>query len=219
MNRADTYAAFARLFCPAPGDPDAETLLRAIPGGDSVPELRPRTVAGEHLRVFGPTLAGKAPPYETSYGSPHVFQQTQQLADLGGFYAAFGLRTPSIERADHVSIELEFMQYLLAREEDARRRGDAEQEEIALDAQRKFLAEHLGRWCGAFAVRAQELDSEFYARLARLLHVFVQSEIERLGAVPVAVSSTEIVQAPTPEAEDGLCGSCDLSELEQGGPA
>src|SRR5262249_3835122 len=70
----------------------------------------------EYQRVFGLVLARECPPYETEYhSSAEPFFRSQQLADIAGFYRAFGLETSQAEpeRLDHLALELEFLAVLL----------------------------------------------------------------------------------------------------------
>ena len=71
-------------------------------------------LASEYTRSFGHTLSTECPPYEAQYEYPHVFQQTQGLADIAGSYRAFGLQVSNSagERLDHITVELEFMSFL-----------------------------------------------------------------------------------------------------------
>jgi TorA maturation chaperone TorD len=77
-----------------------------------------------HRRLFGHTVRGEVPAYETEYGDEALFQQPQELSDLGGFMQAFGLklRPDAHERIDHVSCECEFLAFLGYKEAFARRR-------------------------------------------------------------------------------------------------
>ena len=43
-----------------------------------------------HHRLFGHTARGSVSPYETEYGQDALFQQPQEMGDLGGFLKAFG---------------------------------------------------------------------------------------------------------------------------------
>ena len=110
---------------------------------------------GEHERVFGHSVHSAAPPYELEYGEEHSHRQPQELGDIAAFYAAFGLRlSPAAhERADHIVTECDFMQYLLYKWACALDEGTAEQATVCETAARQFLAEHLGRWGVAFALR------------------------------------------------------------------
>ncbi len=132
--------------------PDGELLaaseaLVADPGR-SIGEAR-----SAHRRLFGHTLRGRVCPYECEYGRRPLLQQAQELADLAGFYRAFGLRPSRLrhERPDHVACELEFLEFLSVKEALALERRDGESGEITRQAVRRLLREHLGRFGRAFA--------------------------------------------------------------------
>ena len=87
-------------------------------------------IRAEYDRVFGLVIPKECPPYETEYyPTSQAFQRSQQLADIAGFYRAFGLEPSSAnpERPDHITLELEFMAFLLTKKRlaaatDGRRR-------------------------------------------------------------------------------------------------
>jgi nitrate reductase assembly molybdenum cofactor insertion protein NarJ len=108
------------------------------------------SLQSEHRRIFG--LTGSL-CYETEFGLPHEFRQVQELADITGFYQAFGFKMGGNvrERPDHISVEIEFMYLLALKEAYAIVNGTKKQVEICVDAQKAFLEEHLGRWIGLFA--------------------------------------------------------------------
>ena len=110
------------------------------------------------VACFGHTVRGDCPMNEIEYGDIKAdpLFQPHRLADLGAFYAAFGLEmTPdAAERQDHISIELEFMSVLAAKEAYAlEHQLDDEHAAVCREAQKKFLREHLGRWTPAFSRR------------------------------------------------------------------
>jgi len=134
--------------------------------------------------LFGHTVRGTVPPYETEYGNEALFQQPQELADLVGFYHAFGLAVKSgeHERPDHISCECEFLTFLAMKEAYALEHQETEMLEQTRNAQLLFLKDHLGRFLPSFAARlARENPCGFYGALAELCLRFVSQESVRLG--------------------------------------
>lgn len=172
----------------------------------------------EHRRVFG--LVGSQ-CYETEFGLPHEFRQSQELADLAGFYQAFGFRMGGKvrERPDHIAVELEFMYLLCLKEAYAAMHATPEKVEICREAQGAFLRDHLGSWIEALAASLQLVsgakDHDFwgespYLALARLAADFVRSDAERLGVTIEARSLTRTT--PTPLPSDLSCEGCLAAE-------
>lgn len=189
---------------------------RYFPEGYS--HLTLEELRAEHRRVFG--LVGSQ-CYETEFGLPHEFRQSQELADLAGFYQAFGFRMGGKvrERPDHIAVELEFMYLLCLKEAYADVHGLGEQVEIARHAQAAFLKDHLGTWIEAFAASlllasghagAPDVEPGPYHLLARLAAAFVRSDAERLGVTIEARSITKT--APTPHPIDLACEGCLAAE-------
>ena len=170
--------------------------------------------------VFGLLSSKECPPYETSY-YPQTFSvfRSQKVADVAGFYQAFGVE-PSRdkpERHDHLALELEFMAWLIAKEQNA---PDEEKAEITREAQRKFFEDHLAWWVPAFALALRRKAdgvsgpgdlaapaTSLLGELGRLLAAFVQVERRLLNIKP----PTELV-APkdTDGAETPECEGCEL---------
>ena len=178
--------------------------------------------ASAYLTCFGHTVRGDCPMNEIEYGDIKAdpLFQPHRLSDLGAFFAAFGLElTPdAAERIDHVSIELEFMSVLAAKEAHAlehKFEGDA----LATlrDAQKKFLREHLGRWTPAFARRlARMADGTVLGALARFLGEFIKLDCARLK---VPVGSEDLLLRPVDDAAERICDSCGIHGLSPGAAA
>jgi DMSO reductase family type II enzyme chaperone len=189
---------------------DAERLsgsVRALADADT----RLVTLAPAHERLFGHTVRGEVSPYETEYGADELFLQPRELADLGGFYAAFGLAVArdGRERPDHVCCECEFLMFLARKEAVARERGDALVEEETRRATRLFLRDHLGRFVPALAARLERADpGGFYGALGALARAFLARECEAFYVLagPEALGLRSPVEDRTPMA----CGSCPL---------
>jgi TorA maturation chaperone TorD len=175
----------------APGEEPAERLDLA----PLVAALRePRaSLVEDHTRVFGLVVSQHCPPYEVQY-CPQTFSvyRSQRMADIAGFYRAFGVTTgrDAPERVDHVACELEFLAWLVAKERHARARAGevwAERVAVCRDAQRDFVAEHLSWWVPAFAAalgeRARTLEppAPLHSALARALAPLVAVERAVLG--------------------------------------
>lgn len=163
----------------------------------------------EYLRVFSYTISQECPPYETQYGSKHIFQQTQAMSDIAGFYRAFGLEESRQrpERCDHISLELEFMYFLIYKQAHALSQKELTRAEICREAEHKFFAEHVGRWVPSFTMLLERKAEEGYLHdLACFTRVFFRAESDYLGLYPVPLPQMEKVFYPPP-AEEG-CFSC-----------
>ncbi len=134
--------------------------------------------------LFGHTVRGAVPPYETEYGEDSLFQPPQEMSDLGGFYHAFGLtlQPSEHERIDHLACECEFLLFLARKEAHALLQADADMLKETRRATRLFLRDHLGRWAPAFGWKlAREDRGGFYGALGELLVAFVTHECARVG--------------------------------------
>jgi len=183
----------------APGEAPAESLdLTALAEAFQVPRER---LIEDHTRVFGLVVSKECPPYEAEYAQPHIFQKTQCLADVAGFYRAFGLQlaTDFHDRPDHVSAELEFMEFLCFKEIHGTERHPEARLAVGREAQVKFLGEHLGRWVFAFCRRLQDKAAgTHYRPLAALLRVFAASELRARGFDPAEVAGPDRLEQETP---------------------
>jgi TorA maturation chaperone TorD len=129
--------------------------------------------------LFGHAVRGQCPTYEMEYGRNEIIRQASDLADLAGFYRAFGLEISggANGRPDHIATECEFMSALCLKEAHAYSQGDKQNADICLDAQRTFLRDHLARWLPALAHRIREADPDgLFTALARFADTFVAAE-------------------------------------------
>ena len=174
----------------------------------------------EYWRVFGHTTRGLVCACETEYGDDNKFQQPNQLADISGYYLAFGLMPPSASevRQDHVACECEFMEFLNLKEAHFMEAGEGTpQAEDTLaatrQAQRTFLRDHLGYFGRGFASRLATGGGYFGAWGALFLR-FLEGECARLG---VAAGPAELPVRP--ELSDDVpmaCGSVsDLIQIQR----
>lgn len=177
----------------------------------------------EYDRIFGLVVAKECPPYETEYyPAGETFQRSQQLADIAGFYLAFGLQpsSSSPERPDHLALELEFMAHLLMKARlaisgedrpgigsDGNASGPEERAMICEDAAHKFFQDHLAWWVPAFAKGlAHKAGGGIYATLARTLAAWIPIERARMS-IPSPRHPVQAVLIERPE-EQGGCEGC-----------
>jgi TorA maturation chaperone TorD len=187
------------------GELPAEALdLRPLLAGCA----RPRgDLAAEYERVFGLVPCRECPPLETEYlTTTEPFFRAQQLADVAGFYRAFGLE-PSRdhrERPDHLVLELEFVAILLAKQRLAQ--GD-DQSAVCGEAATAFLRDHLIWWAPSFAggLRRKACGT-FYPAAANALAALLTFERGRIGLEPprLPIRATPI----EPPEEQAGCASC-----------
>ena len=179
----------------------------------AVPDAAALSASFWHL--FGHTTRGLICACETEYGPDNGFHQPQQLADIAGYYFAFGLHPVAATdtRADHIACECEFMDFLSRKQAHLLDRSDAgadvsETLEVTEIAERSFLREHIGRFGRAFAARvATEAGDGYFGALGRLLLAFVDAECARVGveAGPVDL----IVRPDEPDETPMACGTAD----------
>jgi len=78
---------------------------------------------------------------------------------------------------DHISVELEFMQQLTAREEQTWEDADTEGAVYCRNIQKKFIEEHLVPWIPVFCEKViQRAELPFYKEIAALTRKFIEFE-------------------------------------------
>lgn len=167
-----------------------------------------------YQRIVGHTISKECPLFETQYGAAHVYQQTHELADIQGFYKAFGLEISDIEkeRCDHISVELEFMHFLLYKQAYAAENHGDEKVQICVDAQKKFLKEHVGKWVPLFAVLfARKAGEGFFYALSALTKEFMRLEMKLMDVKTEMFKETDLNQEAVAGAPDE-CLSCASSD-------
>jgi TorA maturation chaperone TorD len=172
---------------------ETSELLPAVSRLIELTSMSEQDLADACAPLFG-HARGEVSPYETDYGAPGAYQQPHQMADVTGFYLAFGVtpRARVDQRADHVACECEFLE-LLARKEAFLLAGggadlsdDARRETLdaVRTAARSFLREHLGRFGRAVATRLTRQPEALPAAVGELLLAFLDRECRRLGVPP-----------------------------------
>jgi TorA maturation chaperone TorD len=157
---------------------------------------------------FGHTAHAKVPAYEIEYGEEHSHRQPQELSDIASFYNAFGLKASDRlrERVDHVSVECEFMFFLLYKTAYALACDGEEKAAVCEQACRAFLSNHLSRWLPAFARRlARMTDHALMRSVAELATAWMSEECRLLE---IKIGDEELGIRPVQEKEEAGCVSC-----------
>jgi TorA maturation chaperone TorD len=154
--------------------------------------------------VFPHVDSGDCPSHETAYTAQNVFQETEDMSDLAGFFRAFGLELAEHQRPDHIGVELEFMYALTYKEGYALLHHGGDKARLCRVVQRKFMEDHLGRWAPHFAeLLARNADGGYLKAVAALAGTFLRHELALLRARPEVVSARPAARAPDPD--DSVC--------------
>ncbi len=170
------------------------------------------TLESDYIALFGHAVQGLCPLYEAEYSeSDERLQQPHELADLSAFYRAFGLKLGKgvQERVDFLAVECEFMAFLCVKQAYAEEHRNTELAAVTVDAQRKFLHDHLGRWAPACARRIiGQSEGTFYHSLARFTLAYVIDDCQRLDVTP----GSEHLKLRLPLKEADACLSCPMAQ-------
>jgi len=127
---------------------------------------------------------GISPPpcaaYESLYREGSWIDTVFELSE---FYRHFGLKVTQEkgkrEFPDHLCTELEFLQFLAAKEDRARRDGNRELLKECMMAQKDFLEHHLIKWFPNFFKKLQgNAKNQFYIELAMITLRFINSDLK-----------------------------------------
>lgn len=209
--------AEARQFSWDPPEPGLE-FLDLRPLAEALGQT-PDVLGEDFDRVFGLLSPKECPPYETEFNRDgDDFQRAQQMADVAGFYEAFGL-TPSRarpDRPDHIVLELEFVSLLLTKKRLARvaRPDDLAAEEhleVCDKARRDFVGEHLVGWVPSFSLGLKRKAGAGYIHdLASVLSALIPLERVVLD-LPAGLTSSPVrpaLRIIEPLEEEAECGAC-----------
>jgi len=141
----------------------------------------------EYSRLF--LGAGLVPLREGGFGDGLRFAgQPASIADVSGFYLAFGFELPafSANPPDHLGTELEFMSLLHLKLALSLGRRRLEHVRVTRSAMAGFLKDHLGCWAGPFGAALENTGAApAYGTMARLLARTVEADCATLNVQPL----------------------------------
>lgn len=204
----------AEIFKTHPSRGDVSRLVNALK--EKSDAMRARGDFQKEYAVSFGHIESDVPLHESEYHGGDIFYKTQLMADVSGFYSAFGfaLSEEAKERVDHIGTELEFMHALEYKQAYALENGWSDKAALCEDAKKKFIAEHAGKWFAALRDRLMKKDENgFYTALICLAAQVIEREAEELG---VELSPLLHVMTPASEALENNCMSCMGNDEEAG---
>ena len=177
-------------------------------------------------RVFGLVISKPCAPCETEHlRAGDAFCRAQVMADITGFYHAFGVDVSSRQpqRPDHLVLELEFVALLLGKLVDSF--GDSaasERMDVCQRALASFLRDHMTTWLAGFgqlvARRAEDVAGAMVegseresvgllGDIGRVLCAWIAAERRCAGLAPIR--GIEVRSLPVAAESNEACESCE----------
>lgn len=174
--------------------PGAELLKRwTEENGHSLDDDAFEDVVLDYNRLFVGPDEVFAPPWESVYFNENRLTLQEETLAVRRWYRRFGLESLKVhnEPDDHVGLELSFLAYLIGKTIEALEQEGSAGATRYLEAQRQFIAEHLGKWIDLWAERVQaEAKTDFWPGVALLAEDAVFHWHEWLaGKIPQMVAT------------------------------
>jgi len=132
----------------------------------------------DFARLFVGPFEVLSPPYGSIYleeGQKTFGDSTMEVVQL---YQEEKLDIELNEPADHISIELEFMYFLITKEIEAIKRKEIRQSKLYFQKQKLFLERHLSKWVEEFTSSVlKNAKSDFYKELTKSLNICVLNNL------------------------------------------
>ena len=200
-SRAQTYGMLARLFrieVDYPTMREMQGLRFPVATGNDLVNLGYRQLydflktaweesvtdlAIDYVRCFighGVNGYSAAYPYESVYTSERRLMMQEARAEVLATFRANNLKRGRWnESEDHIAMELEFMQRMALRTQEALCRGDEDAAVELLETQRGFVHDHLLNWLPMLVSDMQQFArTTFYKGLGNLTLGYVQEDQE-----------------------------------------
>jgi TorA maturation chaperone TorD len=140
-------------------------------------------LAASFTKIFRSTGPPIPPPYESVYKGEQLFGKTTD--SVLQEYHSFGIELGEGykgEPPDYLGFELNFMRFLCEREAEAREEGDLKNLKNILDAEKRFLEEHLLTWIDTFYdVVSKFEDNGFYLGWVYFIKYWVEYDYKTIS--------------------------------------
>lgn len=138
----------------------------------------------EHTRLFVGPFKMPAPPYGSVWLEQDKSLMGASTVKAANFYAACGLQLAedNTQLPDHITVELEFMSYLVFKQREAALAGNQKEVDRQINLQKEFLITFLLPWLGPFTdAVVDDAETPPYMALARCTKAFVYADYECLN--------------------------------------
>ncbi len=150
----------------------------------------------DYSKLFVGPYGLLAPPYGSMYLEDTRRVMGNSTMDVRNKYEEEGLDIGLKEAPDHITIELEFMYFLIFKEIEVIRNSDSGNTASYLKKQKVFLETHLGIWVSEFANNVEvNAQTEFYKTLGRLTKSFVEEDLESLSDNSIFVLRKDVTKS------------------------
>ena len=161
-------------------DPDLAESARKLGQAFAAQDLETLLVDYTHLFIIAPGQV-RAMPYASFWLTDDQSMRHEattavlEMYEQGGFDVSDELH----ELPDHIAVELEFLYLLIFARNQAQAGGNTEELRAANELHRRFAAEHMAAWIGAFASAVKAgAQTAFYRELAELTEKFVRIDAD-----------------------------------------
>jgi TorA maturation chaperone TorD len=137
----------------------------------------------DYARLFVGPYTLTAPPFGSVYLEGKRLIMGNSTVDAQKRYRQAGLDMAEgfREAPDHITVELEFMYFLIFKEIEAVKQSDIQSFQYYLKEQQFFLKDHLNGWRSEFTDNVIAYsETEFYKALAKFTAIFIQQDLQRV---------------------------------------
>lgn len=140
----------------------------------------------DYSELFVGPLKLLAPPYGSTYLEGQRTVMGDTTINAVKYYRKAGVEMDPDQKdiPDHISVELEFMYFLITKEIEAYRNANRDEALGHLTMQNDFIKQHLGAWAPKFAKDIKDgAKNPFYKNLADCTLSFIKADMEYLKNV------------------------------------